>query len=334
MERFNEILCVVTTPELSRAALNRAVTLAENNQARLTAVAVAEPISIGMGMPEHGPISAELQAAKASARAEKLELSVANYRRRVEIKTNVLVGIQFVEIIRQVLRNGHDLVVKACEPLEWVDHLFGSEDMHLLRKCPCPVWLIKPSAPKTYRHILAAVDVDDAYPQLELESRSMLNHQIVELATSMAIAEFAGLHIVHAWEAIGESEMRGSIMRAPEEKVIAYVEQVRRQREANMEKLMTKLAGDLGQNAMDYLKPKMHLVKGWERKVIPALAKQIEADLVVMGTVARTGVPGFIMGNTAESILNQLDCSILAIKPADFVTPIKARATPGQEQMP
>ena len=332
MERFNEILCVVTTPELSRAALDRAVTLAENNQARLTAVAVAEPISIGMGMPEHGPISADLQAAKASACAEELELSVANYRRRVEVKTKVLVGIQFVEIIRQVLRNGHDLVVKACEPLEWVDNLFGSEDMHLLRKCPCPVWLIKPSAPKTYRRILAAVDVHDAYPQLELEARRMLNQQIVELATSMAIAEFAGLHIVHAWEAIGESEMRGSFMHAPEEKVIAYVEQVRRQREANMEELMTKLAGDLGQNAMDYLKPKMHMVKGWERKVIPALAKQIEADLVVMGTVARTGVPGFIMGNTAESILNQLNCSILAIKPVDFVTPIKARATPGQEQ--
>jgi len=42
-----------------------------------------------------------------------------------------------------------------------------------------------------------------------------------------------------------------------------------------------------------------------------------------MGTVARTGVPGFITGNTAESILNQLECSVLAIKPAGFVTPIE-----------
>jgi len=66
MKRFNEILCVVTTPELSRATLDRAVTLSENNQARLTAVAVAEPISIGMGMPNQGPISAELQAQRLS----------------------------------------------------------------------------------------------------------------------------------------------------------------------------------------------------------------------------------------------------------------------------
>jgi nucleotide-binding universal stress UspA family protein len=52
------------------------------------------------------------------------------------------------------------------------------------------------------------------------------------------------------------------------------------------------------------------------------LAQQLEVDLVVMGTVARTGIPGLIMGNTAEAILEQLDCSVLAIKPPGFVTPV------------
>jgi nucleotide-binding universal stress UspA family protein len=41
-----------------------------------------------------------------------------------------------------------------------------------------------------------------------------------------------------------------------------------------------------------------------------------------MGTVARTGVRGFIMGNTAETVLEQIDCSVLAIKPQGFVTPV------------
>ena len=59
------------------------------------------------------------------------------------------------------------------------------------------------------------------------------------------------------------------------------------------------------------------------RKEIPALAKQIDADLVVMGTVVRTGVAGFIMGNTAETILNQSNCSVLAIKPPGFQTPVE-----------
>ena len=323
MERFKDILCMVTTPESSNAALERAVTLAENNQARLTVVAVTECVSIGMGMPDGGPVSAELQAATVSTCTQALGFCVKSFLTRLEVKTKVLVGVQFLEIIREVLCNGHDRVIKAAEPLEWLDRLLGSEDMHLLRKCPCPVWLIKPSAPRTYRRILAAVDVNDAYRELELRSRHLLDQHVLELATSMAISDFAELHIVHAWEAIGESAMRGSFMRTPEAKVNAYVEEVRRQREASMERLMSDVTSDVGQDALNYLKPRVHLVKGLARKVIPALAQEIEADLVVMGTVARTGVPGFITGNTAESILNQIDCSVLAIKPAGFVTPIE-----------
>lgn len=53
---------------------------------------------------------------------------------------------------------------------------------------------------------------------------------------------------------------------------------------------------------MEYLKPRRHMLKGWTSKEIPALAKLIEADLVVMNIVARTGVPGFIMNNTVETI--------------------------------
>jgi nucleotide-binding universal stress UspA family protein len=78
----------------------------------------------------------------------------------------------------------------------------------------------------------------------------------------------------------------------------------------------------LGKDAAGYLQPKTHLVKGSARREIPALAKQLEVDLVVMGTVARTGIPGLIMGNTAEAILGQIDCSVLAIEPPGFVTPV------------
>ena len=47
--------------------------LAQNNQASLTAVAVAEVVTAGIGMPEGGPISADLQEALVSARAQELE---------------------------------------------------------------------------------------------------------------------------------------------------------------------------------------------------------------------------------------------------------------------
>jgi len=323
MKRFKDILCVVDTTAACDPVLERAVLLAQENQASLKVVDAIEPVTAGIGMPEGGPISAHLQATMLKAHAQGLDALVEPYRKRIEIQTKVLMGVPFLEIIRSVLRDGHDLVIKIPETLDWLDQLFGSDEMHLLRKCPCPVWLIKPQAPKSFRRILAAVDVDDAHPQAELELCEALNRQILEMASSLAIADFAELHVVHAWEAIGESIMRdGVFMSEPEEQVRTYVEQVRLRHKAGLDGIMRKLTSDLGKDATEYLKPQAHLVKGGARKEIPALAKQIEADLVVMGTVARVGIPGFLIGNTAETILNQIDCSVLAIKPPGFVTPV------------
>ena len=322
MTIFKNILCVVDTREECTNAIERAVTLAENNQANLTVIDVVYRITAGIGMPDGGPISADLQSAVETTHAQKLELLIDPYRQRIPIKTSVRNGTCFLEIIRQVLSDGHDLVIKVPEKLAWLDRLFGSDDMNLLRECPCPVWLVKPQEEKPYGRILAAVDVDDAHPPAELNTRHTLNQQILEKAVSLALSDFAELHIVHAWQAIGESAMRGAFMHTPEAEIVAYVEQIRRRHETSLNELMRGITGTLGQDAAEYLNPRTHLVKGWARKEIPALAKQLKADVIVMGTVARTGVPGFIMGNTAEMILNQIDCSVLAIKPPGFETPV------------
>ncbi|MEE4218182.1 MAG: universal stress protein [Xanthomonadales bacterium] len=322
MQRFKNILCVVNEVKSSKEALKRAARLALNNQARLTVTGVAPHVSVGMGIPENGQISKELQAAVVKTCATELAAAVSTLDNHRQIETRVLVGIGFLEIIREILRHDFDLVIKATENTEWLQRMFGSEDMHLLRKCPCPVWLVKPSSPSGFRRVIAAVDVDNAYPPGELQVRRALNHLVLELASSQALADSAELHIVHAWQAVGESAMRGSFMRSSEEKVSAYIDSTRQLREAEMDRLIAHLAERIGEQGMQFLAPLTHLEKGRVRKVIPSLASRLEADLVVMGTVARTGVPGFITGNSAESILQQIDCSVLAVKPPGFETPV------------
>ena len=322
MKRFRDILCVVEPGDTSKDALSRAVALAQNNQAGLTVVSVADTVKAGFGMPKGGPISADLQVALVNMHEQGLEALFEAYRKQIPIETKVLVGVPYLEVVRQVLRNGHDLVIKMPENPEWLDRLFGSDDMHLMRKCPCPVWMIKPQSATSYRCILAAVDADNDHPPAELQTRHALNLQVLEMASSLALSEFAQLHIVNVWDAIGESAMRGAFMHMPEEKIIAYLEEVRSQHAASMDDLIHEVTGKLGQAAVGYLEPQIHLLKGWARKEVPALATKIEADLVVMGTVGRTGIPGVFMGNTAETILNQLDCSVLAVKPPGFVTPV------------
>lgn len=51
--------------------------------------------------------------------------------------------------------------------------------------------------------------------------------------------------------------------------------------------------------------------------------KQNAIDLLVMGTIARGGVAGVMIGNTAERLMPELSCSLLAVKPKDFVSPVR-----------
>lgn len=98
------------------------------------------------------------------------------------------------------------------------------------------------------------------------------------------------------------------------------IARVMRQNAANLERLMHRIIGNIGKDTLNYLKPQTHLIKGTPHGEVPALIARIEVDPLIMGTVARTGVPGFIAGNTAETILNPIDCSVPAIKMPGSVT--------------
>lgn len=323
MKRFKDILCVMEPQAVCQCALDRTVILAENNQARVTVATVAERVPESIRIPEGRPGPGDLQARLTEAEAQRLKTLIEPYHARVKINAKVLVGTSYLEIIREVLRSNHDLVIKCPESPSWLDRIFAGDDMHLLRKCPCPVWLVKPGTADSYQRILAAVDVDDNYPPAELKTRQALNGTVMELASSLAVSEFAELHVVHTWAAFGENSLRNSaFINEPEDKVNAYVDQVRQHHAQLLDALMQETGAKLGPDAMDYIKPQRHLLKGSARKEVPALAKHLQVDCIVMGTVARTGVRGFIMGNTAETIMEQLDCSVLAIKPPGFETPV------------
>jgi len=189
MKRFKRILCVVDPRQPTDTVLDRAVSLAQNNQAMLTVASVVPRLAAGMGMPDGGATSAELQQAQIADSRRRLDSAVAPLRSAIIMEAKVLMGTAFLEIIREVLRHGHDLVIKAPEEPAWLHRLFGSDDMHLLRKCPGPVWVVKHAPSKSYRRILAAVDVDVDYPASELETRRKLNVDILELAVEAILQQ-------------------------------------------------------------------------------------------------------------------------------------------------
>jgi Universal stress protein UspA and related nucleotide-binding proteins len=65
--------------------------------------------------------------------------------------------------------------------------------------------------------------------------------------------------------------------------------------------------------------------EGLPEKVIPLVAKTIDAELVIIGTVGRVGISAALIGNTAEHVIDELNCDVLAIKPDGFVPPLKVQ---------
>lgn len=321
MKQFERILYVSQASTADAPAMARAASLAENNQADLTVIGVVPVITAGIGMPPGGPISTKLQSVLVSKRRAELESLIDPYRQARDIKIEVLVGEMYLEVIRAVLRHTYDLVIKPAGNPDFIKRLFESSDMQLLRMCPCPVWLMGPDEKSNYTRILAAVDFD-----LDEKSDSVnqgLNKRILELASSLALSDFAELHFIHVWDAPNELLFHFWADIHDEEARMDYVRGENARHEGALNRLRDQLRGQIDQKAFDYLSPRFHLRRGAASTVIPEIAEQLQADLVVMGTVARTGIAGLFIGNTAENVLEQLQCSVLAVKPDGFVSPVE-----------
>lgn len=319
MQRFKNILYVVGGDPGETCGVARALALARANNARLTIAGLAELPPPDLPLPAGG-LSADAIKTAILGHLEGRLREVAGGLDGFTVETQVLTGTPFLEVIRAVLRNGHDLVVKCVDATAGGRRPLGSDDLHLLRKCPCPVWLNRPESPSGYRCVLAAVDVERLYPPREQQTRWGLSRQILEMACSLARRENAELHVAHVWHATGEGLLRGGLLGTPEAEIEAYLAAERRRHAAALGDLIDEVAQVTGIPA----RPVRHLPKGWPREELPALARRIGADVLVLGTVARTGVPGLLIGNTAESVLNQVDCAVLALKPEGFVTPVTA----------
>lgn len=315
MKRFKNILFVSDNHDHSLEAIERAAQLALRNEAKMTVVGTVK-ISAFDALIGHKTISlGDLQQRLKSECSAQLDAAVAALEYdSLNVSTKVLLGGGFVEIIQEVLHNEHDLVIKAAESRDGMNATwFGSTDLHLMRKCPCPVWIVKPTRVRRYERILAAVDTNPID-----SDQDRLNHFIMDLATSVAEMENSELHVVHAWELQGD-DWAAARSALTEHEIKSIKQQVHDQHQASFNALL----GDYESKPICMIS---HLLEGRAGMLIPQQARRHDVGLIVMGTVARTGLPGFIIGNTAENVLNQVDCSVLTVKPHGFVTPVDTAA--------
>lgn len=312
VHRFKDILLAASPGHLQPRTLRTAIKLAEDNGARLTVLDVLAPLPRSRKAINLGDRVIDLEALLLRDREERLKRLIKRSRVGPNPGVIVAIGQPSVEVTRHALTHGHDLVMVGADGVQKDSASeLDSGVMGLLRKCPVPVWVMRPSGARKPR-VLALVDPDPIDPV-----RDGLNDQILRLATSIVRCQGGELHLGHAWSLPGESTLRFSpYLRLPGSEVDAMVRAVETGRRSEIESLASRhLVNELGGS--------IHLVSGEPREALPELVRRLQIGLVVMGTVARKGISGLLMGNTAEAILRSVDCSVLAVKPEGFVTPVK-----------
>jgi len=202
-------------------------------------------------------------------------------------------------ILERVQSEAHDMVAVTGED----DDEDRRTIKRLVRMCPCPVWVIRPTRARIQR-VLAAVDADPD----ELE----LNRRILETASTLTRLNGGELHVVHAWDLFGEKAMRASpqLRISPAEIEAMLLSQHERRRDAMFDLLKASGVRDEPWSVI--------LDKGPPSDVVREAVTRRRINLLVMGTVARSGVRGFVIGNTAERVLDVVQSSVIMLKPPRF----------------
>jgi universal stress protein E len=291
---------------IPRDAFRRAVQLARIHSARLTlftALNVSEEALRFLDEAERTHVVSEFADA---VNRVLCELEQEARTEGVRATHKLASGKGWLEIIKQVLRERHDLVVVGTRDQTGFRRvLFGNTAMKLLRRCPCPVLVNKVGTGGPSPRLLIATD-------LKASSEAALRLGI-ELGKKMN-AHVDILHVVeYPLDRIWTTT-------TPDGRELGYHIKVRSEAEQvlyhQLEKTDYKALGSCLE---------VHMADG---DGLPDIAIQHfiqihQIQILVMGTIGRGGIQGIMIGNTAERLLPEVHCSVLAVKPPDFVCPIK-----------
>jgi len=306
-----KVLVATDFSEPAGAALGRALWLADNVGAEVTVAHVVEDAAGAVpatSFEAHWSVPpAEVQKAERKLRCqseERLTAWVAPQRGpNRKLRTETLVGSPFIEIIHAVQRGGYDLVVAGTRGLSGFHRfLVGSTAERLVRKCPCPVWIVKPGHEWPMRSILVPVDY------------SVVSGKSLRLAALLARLADCPLTVLHSFNF--SAEKPGPLPTSVGLDISGQRREVRKIAAKQLDNFLTKHLA-----AGTKVQPRLGIGTPW--RMINALARRIDTSLIVMGSVGRSGLPGMLIGNTAEKVLRSCDRSLLTVKPDDFLSPVQ-----------
>lgn len=309
MTRFRNLLVYCQGNPAEDTAVQRAAEMAATDGVRVKILGIVGDESLRR-LRQMDPYPLALMR----KRKEALEHHAESLKSRgVRVSVSVRFGRPSAEIEREIAHGDHDLVLKMANPGEKASRwrFIGDTAVRLMRSSPVPLWVTRRER-EGVRRILAAID-----PVSE-PARRALDDEVMALASELAASAGGELHVVHAWDTI-VLKGRVSWQEARRYAASTYLS-MRRELDDYLAKY-DELAGH---------PERIHTPRGNPDTCISQTATRIGADVVVMGNFGRTGLSGYLIGNTAEKVLPGLNASIISVKPGNGERPSRSIEEPMQ----
>ncbi len=300
MKTYRHIITAIDFSPCCRAALREAARRASLDGATLTAVHVMSEALVH-------ELKQALMTDQASVRADWLErlkkFITAADAGTATIHAEVRIGHPFTELIEACRAHNADLMIMGAKGSKNEPHRIGAITAKCVRKAPLDVLVVRQDAPGPFKHIVTCVDFSEN------------SARAVQCALHLAQQDGASLDCLNVYQsAIAMSLDYGSF--APSLPVAVDPQAIEAWRKDLDAFLAPLIAGADGIPVTALVNERVNI-----REAILEHVENSHADLVVLGTRGKTGLRELLIGTTAETIVQHAPCSILAVKPAGFVSP-------------
>ena len=206
------------------------------------------------------------------------------------VETVVEHGVPFDQIEKHAtVRDVNVIILGAGKSDDGGPFRLGTTAARIRRKATKPVWIVKPGASPQVRNILCPVDCSKSSGRA-LKNAIHLSREFPAELTVLRVVEGLPKYYEHFGEVATEAEEASTKEQLPQ-----------------FEQFLEDF---------DFYDVKWNKVirYGKPTREIVAAASEIKSDLLVMGSVGRTGFSRILIGGVARRVAQEMPCSIVTVK--------------------
>lgn len=296
---YKSILVVIDPYHKEQPALSRALLLAKQYSAKITLCSSIYDNSYDMTTALDDEQKHSIKTALINQQINFLTSLVNKYLGKIESDCKVMWEKKTYKGIMKAAKDSDcELIVKSTKKHAKLGHkIFTPTDWHVIRNSPVNVLFVKEHEWITGGNVVCAVGVNEAD-----QRHACLSKSVSETAYNINKTVEGNLHFINAYTG---APVHISI-EVPQFSAELYNADVKRKRNHDIQPLATEF------NVPD---SNLHVEEGLPEDVIPDLCDELDAQLLVLGSVGRKGLSAALLGNTAEHIIDKINCDTLVVKP-------------------